>query len=242
MKFFNEFQKGIWKDNPVMVQLLGMCPALAVTNSATNGLAMGMATTFVLLSSALFVSTLRKIIPHEVRIAGYIVIIATFVTIADYSLAALFPIISKSLGPYVPLIVVNCLILGRMESFASKNPIPISMTDAFGFGIGFTWALVLLGGVREILGNGTLFDIRILGDFWEPWIVMVLPGGAFLALGIMIGIIRHFTQNPFEKGVMIGKMIGYREKDKLVDSPAVFQPDAGSVQSRPSPPQKTRSK
>ncbi len=227
MNYFKEFKKGIWKDNPVMVQLLGMCPTLAVTNSATNGLAMGLATIFVILSSAIFVATLRKIIPHQVRIASYIVIIATFVTIADYTLAALFPVISKALGPYVPLIVVNCLILGRMESFASKNPVPISVTDAFGFGAGFTWALVLLGGVREVLGNGTLFGFRVLGDFWEPWIVMVLPGGAFLALGIMIGIMRHFTQKPFIMGVQMEKMIGYRQNNKLIGSPAIFQPETG---------------
>lgn len=223
-----EFRKGIWRENPVIVQLLGMCPALAVTNSATNGLAMGMATTFVLLNSALFISVLRNIIPHQVRIASYIVIIATFVTIADYSIAALFPVISKSLGPYIPLIVVNCLILGRMESFASKNTTVPSVSDAFGFGLGFTWALIVLGGIREVLGNGTLFDIRVLGNFWEPWIVMVLPGGAFLALGIMIGIIRYFTHKPFEKGVRTGKMIGYAEKGRLMDTTEIFQPNLKS--------------
>ncbi len=237
-KNFTEFKKGIWKENPVIVQLLGMCPALAVTNSATNGLAMGLATTFVLLNSSLFISTLRKIIPHQVRIASYIVIIATFVTIADYSLAALFPVISKSLGPYVPLIVVNCLILGRMESFASKNPVPPSISDALGFGVGFTWALMVLGGVREILGNGSLFDIQILGDYWEPWIVMLLPGGAFLALGIMIGIIRHFTRKPFEKGVQMKDMVGYQEKGQLVDTTSIFQAES-QTEEKSTPPEKT---
>jgi len=224
MNTFEEFKKGIWKENPATVQLLGMCPTLAVTNSATNGLAMGIATAFVLLSSALLISTLRKIIPHEVRIASYIVIIATFVTIADYTLAALFPPISKALGPYVPLIIVNCIILGRMEAFASKNPVTLSLSDALGFGLGFTWALVALGSVREILGNGSLFGLQVLGRLWVPWIVMILPSGAFLALGIMIGLIRHFTYHPFEKGVKLTQMVGYMKKGRLHDTSAIFQP------------------
>lgn len=133
-----EFTKGIWKDNPVMASLLGLCPVLAVTNAAMNGLAMGLATTFVLVTSSLIISALRNFIPHQVRIAGYIVIIATFVTVADRFLAAFMPDISASLGPYIPLIVVNCLILGRQEAFSSKNGIGRSLLDSLGMGIGFT--------------------------------------------------------------------------------------------------------
>ncbi len=217
-----EFKKGLWKENAVFVMMLGMCPTLAVTNSATNGFAMGLATSFVLISSAIFVSLLRKIIPHQVRIASFIVIIATFVTIADYSLKALLPPISKSLGPYVPLIVVNCLILGRAEAFSSKNNLVRSLSDAFGMGIGFTGALIVLGAIREILGNGSIFEFKILGDWFEPWIIMLLPGGAFLTLGILIGIKNYFTQKQFDKGVRIGDDIGYRIGEEFITAETAY--------------------
>jgi len=183
-----EFIKGIWDENPVLSSLLGLCPVLAVTNSAINGLAMGLATTFVLLSSSIIISLLRKVIPHQVRIASYIVIIATFVTVADRFLAAYFPDISKALGPYVPLIVVNCLILGRQEAFSSKNGIGRSLLDSSGMGIGFIMVLIVLGSFREILGTGTLFGISVLGDWFDPWMVMILPPGAFLGLGFLIAL------------------------------------------------------
>jgi len=185
---FREFVKGLWDENPVLRMLLGLCPTLAVTNSAINGLAMGLATTFVLLSSSIIISMLRKVIPHQVRIAGYIVIIATFVTVADKFLAAYLPDISKALGPYVPLIVVNCLILGRQEAFSSKNGVGRSVLDALGMGTGFVAVLVVLGGIREILGSATLFNMQVLGDWFNPWMVMILPPGAFLTLGILIGL------------------------------------------------------
>jgi len=183
-----EFLKGLWNENPVLRMLLGLCPTLAVTNSAINGLAMGLATTFVLVSSSIIISALRKVIPHQVRIAGYIVIIATFVTVADKFLAAYLPDISKALGPYVPLIVVNCIILGRQEAFASKNGIGRSIIDALGMGLGFVSVLLVLGSIREILGSGMIFNIQILGDWFNPWMVMILPPGAFLTLGILIGL------------------------------------------------------
>ncbi len=182
-----EFLKGIWKENPILISLLGLCPALAVTVSAENGLAMGLAATFVVVSSSIIVSILRKIIPPQVRIASFIVIIATFVTIADRFLAAYYPDISSNLGPFIPLIIVNCMILGRQEAFASKNNILRSFLDAVGVGIGFTLVLVVLGGVREILGSGTIFGIEIMWSSFHPWAVMILPPGAFLALGLMIG-------------------------------------------------------
>ena len=222
-QIIKEFKKGLWKENAVFVMLLGMCPTLAVTNSATNGLAMGLATSFVLLSSAIFVSLLRNFIPHQVRIASFIVIIATFVTIADYFLAAMLPPISKSLGPYVPLIVVNCLILGRAEAFFSKNTLTLSIADALGMGTGFTGALIVLGAIREILGNGSVFNFQIFGDWFEPWIIMLLPGGAFLTLGIMIGLINHFTKKRFEMGIRIGEDIGYIERGQLVTSNLAYE-------------------
>jgi electron transport complex protein RnfE len=184
----SEFAKGLWDENPVLSSLLGLCPVLAVTNSAINGMSMGLATTFVLLSSTIMISLLRKVIPHQVRIASYIVIIATFVTVADRFLAAYFPAISKDLGPYVPLIVVNCLILGRQEAFSSKNGVGRSLLDSSGMGVGFIFVLIVLGSFREILGSGTIFGFTILGEWFDPWMVMILPPGAFLGLGFLIAL------------------------------------------------------
>ena len=178
------FTKGLWDENPVFRQLLGMCPTLAVTTSTINGFSMGMATSFVLISSSLIISLVRKIIPKEVRIASYIVIIATFVTMADLFLKGNFPDISKALGPFIPLIVVNCVILGRAEAFASKHTVGPAFVDALGMGVGFTLALSLLGTVREILGTGSLFG---LVNF-EPWVIMILPPGAFITLGLLIAL------------------------------------------------------
>jgi electron transport complex protein RnfE len=164
-----------------------------VTTSAANGVGMGMATTFVLVCASLLISLVRSLIPSQVRIASYIVVIATFVTIVDLEMKALFPAMSKSLGAFIPLIVVNCLILGRQEAFASKNNPFRAVVDALGMGIGFTITLTVLGGIREILGNRTLFDVQILPDAFEPWIVMILPAGAFLTLGFMIGAFNTIT-------------------------------------------------
>ena len=181
------FVKGLWDESPVFRQLLGMCPTLAVTTSVINGFSMGMATSFVLISSSVIVSIFRKLIPSQVRIASYVVIIATFVTVADLFLKGNFPEISKALGPFVPLIVVNCLILGRAEVFASKHtPFP-AFVDALGMGVGFTLALTVLGTVREILGTGTIFGFLR----FEPWVIMILPAGAFITLGLMIGLLNH---------------------------------------------------
>jgi len=183
-----EFKKGLIAQNPVLVQLLGMCPTLAVTTSAINALTMGLAVIFVLVTSTFFVSVIRKIVLPQVRIAVFTIIIATFVTVADLFLKAKFPQLSKALGPYVPLIVVNCIILGRCEAFASRNSVFRSFLDALGMGCGFTLALLILGSIREILGNGTLFGKMILPEVYKPLIVMLLPPGAFLGLGVMVGI------------------------------------------------------
>ena len=183
-----DFIKGLWKENPVFVQVLGMCPTLAVTTKALFGLSMGLATTFVVVSSSLVVSLIRKLVPAQVRIPMFTVIIATFVTAADYFLKAYFYEISKALGPYVPLIVVNCIILGRAEAFASKHGPGRSLLDALGMGIGFTCALIVLGSVREILGSGTIFGIRIMWQGFTSWVVMVLPAGAFITLGLLVGL------------------------------------------------------
>ena len=182
-KTADTFLKGLWRDNPVFVMLLGMCPVLAVTNSAINALAMGLATTFVLFMSSTIVSLVHNFIPKQVRIASFILVIATFVTVTDYALQAISLDVHKALGAFISLIVVNCMILGRSEAFASKNNVGRSMLDALGMGLGFTLACLSLGVVREILGTGTLFDVPIFGPSFEPWVIMVLPGGAFFVLG-----------------------------------------------------------
>lgn len=183
-----EFLKGLWDENPVLRMLLGLCPALAVTNSGINGLSMGLAVIFTLVMSSAIISLARNIIPKEVRIPTFIIVIATFVTIADKMLAAYFPDISKALGPFVPLIVVNCIILGRQEAFASKNSVGRAVIDALGMSIGFTITLTILGSIRELFGVGTIFAVQIMPDSFEPLMVMILQPGAFLTLGLMIGI------------------------------------------------------
>jgi len=178
--------RGIARENPVLVQMLGMCPTMAVTNVLANGIAMGVATTFVLVGSGLFVSLLRKYIAHEVRITSYILIIATFVTLADLLLAASFPEISKALGPFIPLIVANCLLLGRAEAFAAKVGPVRAVADGMGMGMGFTLSLAAMSAVRELLGRGSLLGFDILGPRWEPWVFMVLPAGGFFTLGLLL--------------------------------------------------------
>nr|VFJ54130.1 MAG: electron transport complex protein RnfE [Candidatus Kentron sp. FW] len=181
-----ELIKGLWQDNPLFVQMLGLCPMLAVTNTAINALAMGLATFFVLVSSSFFVSLLRGFIPKQVRISCFIIIIATFVTVADFTLLALFPTLHKELGAFIPLIVANCMILGRQEAFAAKHPVGVSVLDAIGMATGFLFALLVLGGVREVFGSGSFFGISLLGSDFEPWVVMLLPPGGFLTLGFIL--------------------------------------------------------
>jgi Na+-translocating ferredoxin:NAD+ oxidoreductase subunit E len=180
-----DLMRGVWRENPVFIQLLGLCPALAVTNTVANSLAMGLATTFVLLGSSVLISTLKKLIPLEVRISAYILIIATFVTLVDLILAALVPDIHKALGAFIALIVVNCMILGRQEAFASKRPVGRAALDALGTGGGFIIALVALGGIRELLGYGSFLGYEVLPG-WEPWIIMILPPGGFFTLGAFL--------------------------------------------------------
>ncbi len=180
---FDTFMEGVWRQNPVFVMILGMCPTLAVTVSAENAMSMGIATTFVLVSSCLLVSMVRNLVPKEVRIATYIVIIATFVTLVDYLIQAVSLKLYEALGAFIQLIVVNCIILGRAEAHASKNPPLKSVVNALGMGIGFTIGLFALGATREILGAGKLFGISLFGEHFQPWVVMVLPPGGFFVLG-----------------------------------------------------------
>ena len=186
MSYATTFTRGIWKENPIFRLLLGLCPALAVTTSVENGLGMGLASTFVLLCSNVIVSLLRDFIPRKVRIPAYIVVIASFVTIVDLTMHAYFFELHRSLGLFIPLIVVNCIILGRADAFASRNPVGLAFIDGLGMGLGFTLGLAVLGGVREILGSGSLLGFPVFGASFPPALVMILPPGAFLGLGLLL--------------------------------------------------------
>lgn len=194
-----DFIRGIWKENPVLIQMLGLCPALAVTNTVKNALAMSAATFFVICCSSVMISSFKRFIPNEVRISSYILVIATFVTLADMLLQAYAPVQHKELGAFIALIVVNCMILGRQEAFASKRTVFRSLLDAIGTGIGFTIALVMMGGFREILGVGTFFDIPLFGPNFEPWVIMVLPAGGFLTLGFILLGMGYFEDRKKNK-------------------------------------------
>jgi len=182
----DEFVKGLWRDNPVFVQVLGMCPVLAVSNTARNALAMGLATLFVLTMSNIVVSSIRNIVPKQVRISTFILVIATFVTIVDYLIQAISLDLHAALGAFISLIVVNCLILGRQEAFASKAPLRLALADAVGMAGGFALALFCLGAVREVLGSGSIFGASLFGPRFEPWVVMILPPGGFIMLGLLL--------------------------------------------------------
>jgi electron transport complex protein RnfE len=187
------FLKGIVKENPVFVMLLGMCPTLGVTSSAFNGLGMGIATLFVLLMSNTVVSLVKSQIPSKVRIPAFIIIIASFVTVVEMVLEAFIPFLYEQLGIFIPLIVVNCLILGRAEAFASKNNLKSSILDALGMGLGFVIALTVLGAVREILGSGSIFDFRFVPEDANTFILFILPPGAFIALAYLAILFNKLT-------------------------------------------------
>lgn len=194
MNHWQTFTRGIIKENPIFVLLLGMCPTLGVTSSAINGLGMGLATTFVLALSNMAISLVANVIPDKIRIPGYIVIIAAFVTIVELCISAYLPALNDSLGIFIPLIVVNCIVLGRAEAFASKNKAFPSILDGLGMGLGFTLALTLLGSIREILGSGKIFNLTIYPEDYGM-LVFVLAPGAFIALGFLIAIVNRIKKN-----------------------------------------------
>jgi electron transport complex protein RnfE len=197
MTLAREFTKGFWRENPIFRLVLGICPTLAVTTAAINGIGMGLATTFVLVCSNVVISLLRNFIPPRVRIPSFIVVIASFVTIVDLVMAGFFFQLHKTLGLFIPLIVVNCIILGRAEAFASKHPLVDSVADGLGMGFGFTLSLLVLGSIREILGNGTLFDVPAFGPGYLPFLIMILPPGAFITLGFLLALMNRLTaQRP----------------------------------------------
>lgn len=189
MSAYKEFSKGLFKENPTFVQLLGMCPTLAVTTGVVNGLGMGLSATAVLVGSNVVVSLIRRWIPEKIRIAAYIVVIAGFVSVIEMLLQAFLPSVSRSLGLFIPLIVVNCIILARAEAFASKNTVGKSALDGLGMGLGFTMALVFISAIREVLGNGTFLGIRLFGAGFMPAVMLILPPGAFIVLGLLIGLL-----------------------------------------------------
>ncbi|MDY0104030.1 MAG: electron transport complex subunit E [Lentimicrobium sp.] len=192
MNQMENFTKGLLKNNPVFVLLLGMCPTLGVTTSAINGLGMGLATTFVLVMANIVISLIKNIVPDKVRIPAFIVVIASFVTIVDLVMAGYAPALHAQLGLFIPLIVVNCIVLGRAEAFASKNTVFSSMIDGLGMGLGFSFALTLLGGVREILGSGAIFGMKFIQG--DAILVFVLAPGAFIALGYLIALINKLRK------------------------------------------------
>jgi electron transport complex protein RnfE len=194
MSLIKDFTNGLWNENPTFRIVLGMCPTLALTTQAKNGIGMGLAATFVLVCSNLVISLLRKIIPDKVRLAAFIVIVATFVTIVDLVMEGFFYSIHKSLGIFIPLIVVNCIILGRAEAFASKNPALNSIADGLGMGLGFTCSLTVLGSIRELLGNGSVFGISLLGKSYLPFLIAIFPPGGFIALGLLLGLMNKINE------------------------------------------------
>lgn len=187
------FRNGLLKENPIFVQLVGMCSALAITTAALNGLGMGVAVIAVLTGSNIVISLLRKVIPDEVRIPAFVIIIATFVTIIDLLMHAYTFELYQALGVFIPLIVVNCIILARAEAFAFKNGVVDSIFDGLGMGVGFTFAITVLASIREIIGNGTIFGLRILPEAYEPMMIIIQPPGAFIALGLLIGLVNYLT-------------------------------------------------
>lgn len=193
MSYIKEFTKGLVKENPTLVTLLGMCPTLALTTMASNAIGMGAAATFVLICSNVVISLLKKVIPKQVRLPAYIVIIAGFVTLVSLLLQAYLPSVYSALGLYLPLITVNCIILGRAEMFASKNNVLASALDGAGNGLGFTLALLIIGSVREILGSGTWFGITVCPDFLQPMTIFILPAGGFFVLGCVIAAVNKIA-------------------------------------------------
>jgi electron transport complex protein RnfE len=194
MQLFKDFVNGIWNENPIFRMVIGICSALAVTTAANNGIAMGLALTFVLTCSSILISLLRNVIPAKVRIPCYIIVVATFTTVVDLFMKAYFPALYEVMGIFIPLIVVNCIVLARAEAFASKVGVARATADALGMGLGYTWAITLISMIRELLGAGTLFGYRVMWAGFTPWVSAILPPGAFIVMGILVGLINMITR------------------------------------------------
>ena len=194
-KWYNIFRNGLTQENPIAIAVLGICSALAVTNKVENAIAMGLGVTFVIVASSLTISAMRQFIPTKVRMVTYMVVISTFVILVQMFLEAFFPVIAAALGAYVGLIITNCIVMGRQEAFASKNPIRYSILDGLASGFGYTYVLIAVAIVRELLAFGTILDYQIMPDTWENWVAMAMAPGGFFVLGIFIWIIREATNN-----------------------------------------------
>jgi len=199
-----DFLNGLWNENPTFRLVIGMCPTLAVTTNAVNGVAMGLAAAFVLVGSNAMISAMRNFISPKIRMPAFVVVIASFVTIVGMVMKAFLPALDRSLGIFIPLIVVNCIIMARAEAFASKQPVLNSIADGLGMGLGFTLALVMLGSIRELLGNGTIFGLNVFGASYEPALLIIMPPGAFITLGLLIGLINLLTRKSKESSVKEG--------------------------------------
>lgn len=207
-KYTERLYNGIWKENPIFVQMLGLCPTLAVTTSAMNGLGMGLSSTVVLIAANFIISLMRSIIPGRVRLPGEIVIVASLVTIVDMLMEGFTPSLYSALGIYIPLIVVNCIILGRAESYASKNPVIPSIFDGIGMGLGFTVGLTSIGIVRELIGSGKIFNMQILPDSYEPFTIFILAPGAFFVLACLVALQNKVKNNLARKGKKVPEAAG----------------------------------
>ena len=191
---FGEIKRGVFKENPTFVLFLGLCPTLGVTTSSLNGIAMGIATLFVLIFSNMIISMIKNLIPGKIRIPSYIMVIATLVTVLELTMKAYFPALYEVLGIFIPLIVVNCIILGRAESYASKNNVINSIFDGMGNGLGFTLSLTVIGSIREVLGSGKVLGIPVSKNFFDPALIFVLPPGAFITIGVLVAVINKFKK------------------------------------------------
>lgn len=210
----NPFVNGLWKQNPVFVQVLGMCPTLAITNSVRNAIAMGLATTFVLAGSNCLISMIRRLVPKQVRIATFIAIIATMVTVVDYLVKAISIPVYKALGAYIPLIVANCIILERAEAYAARKPVLKSTLDGLGMGLGFAFALTCLGTVREVLGAGTFLGFSVFGPNFEPWVLFLLPPGGFITLAIWLLTFATWRERKAKRAIAAAKA----EQEKMEEA------------------------
>ncbi len=199
MSLKNDFFSGIIRENPVLVLMIGLCPTLAVSSSAVNGFGMGIAASFVLICSNIVIALVRKWIPDQIRIPIFIIIISTFVTLTDYVMQAYYPALYKQLGVFVPLIVVNCIILGRAEAFAYKNGVLSSTLDGLGMGLGFTLVITVIGAIRELVGNGTIFNKVVFGPDFQPALIMIMPPGGFITIGILMAFLHYFQNKAKEK-------------------------------------------
>jgi electron transport complex protein RnfE len=217
----NPFLNGLWKQNPVFVQVLGMCPTLAITNSVRNAIAMGLATTFVLAGSNCIISMIRKLVPKQVRIATFIAVIATMVTVADYLVKAISIPVYKALGAYIPLIVANCIILERAEAYAARKPVLKSTLDGLGMGLGFAFALTCLGTVREVLGAGTWLGFSVFGPNFEPWVLFLLPPGGFISLAIWLLIFATYRERKAKRAIEAARSAQVKAEEEKMESTVV---------------------